>query len=68
MIYYEIAYRKIEHVIIVRDFEVKKRNIIVVIYSTMNIKIVGAKFYQRMIYFSLFIKLFVIQYKTKNKP
>lgn len=31
MIYYEIAYRKIEHVIIVRDFEVKKRNIIVVI-------------------------------------
>lgn len=34
----------------------------------MNIKIVGAKFYQRMIYFSLFIKLFVIQYKTKNKP
>ena len=65
MIYYEIAYRKIEHVIIVRDFEVKKRNIIV---ATMNIKIVGAKFYQRMIYFSLFIKLFVIQYKTKNKP
>ena len=62
MIYYEIAYRKIEHVIIVRDFEVKKRN------TTMNIKIVGAKFYQRMIYFSLFIKLFVIQYKTKNKP
>ena len=36
--------------------------------DTMNIKIVGAKFYQRMIYFSLFIKLFVIQYKTKNKP
>ena len=65
MIYYEIAYRKIEHVIIVRDFEVKKRSIIV---ATMNIKIVGAKFYQRMIYFSLFIKLFVIQYKTKNKP
>lgn len=32
MIYYEIAYRKIEHVIIVRDFEVKKRNIVVVIY------------------------------------
>ena len=31
MIYYEIAYRKIEHVIIARDFEVKKRNIIVVI-------------------------------------
>ena len=62
MIYYEIAYRKIEHVIIVRDLEVKKRN------TTMNIKIVGAKFYQRMIYFSLFIKLFVIQYKTKNKP
>ena len=28
MIYYEIAYRKIEHVIIVRDFEVKKRNMI----------------------------------------
>ena len=65
MIYYEIAYRKIEHVIISRDFKVQKG------YSgraTMNIKIVGAKFYQRMIYFSLFIKLFVIQYKTKNKP
>ena len=31
MIYYEIAYRKIEHVIIARDFEVKKRNIVVVI-------------------------------------
>ena len=41
MIYYEIAYRKIEHVIIVRGFKVQKG------YSTtMNIDIVEAKFYQ----------------------